>query len=96
MDNAVRVLFLELLHHQTAHAGPASASQRVDQLERLQSITLLDLPPDSVKTHIDHVGSIRVETLGPIVVASTTVVDEKTVRTVEHAVRSGSYLIDGA
>lgn len=71
VHDAVRVLLADLGDEQRAHAGAGAASQRMRQLEPLETVAVLTLLADHVQHRVHQLGALRVVALGPVVSSST-------------------------
>jgi len=67
VHDTVRVLLADLTDEQCTHAGPSATTERVGQLESLQTVAALRLLAYNIQDSIDQLGTLRVVTLGPVV-----------------------------
>jgi hypothetical protein len=63
----VRELFPDLGDQERTHTGPSSTSQRVGDLEPLETVGPLGFLSDDIEDLVDELGSFSVVTLGPVV-----------------------------
>ena len=64
VHDPVRILLPDLRDEERAHTGACAASERVCQLEALETVAALGLLPDNVQNTVHKFGALSVVTLG--------------------------------
>ena len=67
VHDPVGVLLTDLADEQGAHTGAGATTQRVGQLEALQTVAALGLLADHIEHRVDELSALGVVALGPVV-----------------------------
>lgn len=74
--HAVGELLADLGDEQSAHTSTSTTTQRVGDLEALESVATLSLTTDDIQNLVDQLGTLSVVTLGPVVSGTRLAEDE--------------------
>jgi hypothetical protein len=95
VHDAVGVLLADLADEESSHTGAGTTAQRVGQLEALKAVAGLGFLADNVQHGVDHLGTLGVVALGPVV-TSTALSEDKVVGAEDLAKRTGTHRVHGA
>lgn len=90
----VRKLLADLGDEQRAHAGSGATTERVRDLEALETIATFGLAAHDIEHLIDELGTLGIMALGPVV-AGARLTKDKVVRSEQLAKRTRTHGIHG-
>ena len=83
----VGVFLTDLGDQECSHSGSSSSSERVSQLESLETVTALSFLADNIEDRVDELSSLCVMSLGPVV-SSSRLSEHEVVRSKDLSKRS--------